>query len=420
MPFRLIERPAGADEGPAIQDVAHGVRIRKVPAACNCSVEHMNATPKTPTRRRPARWIAAVQVVALSAGAVHAGTGPAAASAPAPGTVTSAAAATLPPELAPLATGQRIEYVSTDVTGAGITVTGLVLTPKTNRTFKTVAWGHGTTGLADQCAPSANQDLFWPEARAAVAELLKRGWTVAAADYPGLGTPAPHPYLIGESAARSMIDSVKAARNLDHSLTNQYAVDGHSQGGQAALFAGQLATGYDNSLMLRGVAAIAPVSNVDLIAPFIPGTAPQGYLVMALYGLAAVETSFNPQTLLPPPSQQRTSVLESGCLLEILNRYAPLPANQLVVDGALPQSVLESLAHYDNPAQSASSAPILIVQGTADEAVPYAITAGPLLDELSAYPQPVQFEPVEGATHDGAVFASTTLVANWIATRFSS
>jgi len=374
-----------------------------------------------PGRGRTAgRWIAAVQVTLLGVCGVLGGTAPAAANEPAPGSVRSATTATLPPELARLATGKRIEYVSTDLSGARIQVTGLVLTPKAHKAFKTVGWGHGTTGLADQCAPSTSQNVFWPEARAAVAELLKRGWTVAAPDYPGLGTPAPHPYLIGGSAARSLIDSVKAARWLDHSLTTQYAVDGHSQGGQAALFAGELAPGYDGALVLRGVAAIAPVSNVDLIAPYIPGTAQQGYLVMALYGLAAVENSFSPASVLAPAAQQRTPVLQSGCLLEILDAYAPLTAAELVVGGALPPPVINKLAHFDNPAQSASSAPILIVQGTADEAVPYAITAGPLLDELHAYSQPVRFVPIEGATHDGAVVRSVGLVADWIAGRFAS
>ncbi|MEU4220357.1 lipase family protein [Actinoplanes sp. NPDC026623] len=377
----------------------------------------MRAIPRKPTRGQyVVRWTAVFQTVLLSIFGVLVGTGPATAAA-APGTVVSSADVSLPRELAPLGTGKRIEYVSTDLTGASITATGLVITPK-RKSLRTVAWGHGTTGLADQCAPSNHYDVFWPEARAAVAELLKRGWTVAAADYPGLGTPAPHPYLVGGTTARTIIDSVKAARNLDSALTVQYAVDGHSQGGQGALFAGQLASSYDGDLELRAVSAIAPVSNVDLLAPVIPGTPGQGYLVMALYGLNAVEPGFDPFTVLARPAQEKVPVLQSGCLLEILDAYAPLTARQLLNGGSLPPPVVRKLAQYDNPAQSAPSAPILIVQGTADEAVPYQITAGPLLNQLNAYNQPVTFVPLEGETHDGAVFASTTLVADWIAARF--
>jgi fermentation-respiration switch protein FrsA (DUF1100 family) len=139
---------------------------------------------------------------------------------------------------------------------------------------------------------------------------------------------------------------------------------------------------------------------------------------MALYGLNAQDPTFDPNTVLNAPAKKTTSVLESGCLMEILDAYAPLTAGQLLVGGALPQPVVTKLARYDNPAQSAPSAPMLIVQGTADEAVPYDITAGPLLDELHAYNQPVDFVPVDGANHDGAVFATVDQVASWIAARF--
>jgi pimeloyl-ACP methyl ester carboxylesterase len=374
---------------------------------------------KSALLRRPGvRWVAAIQVALLGiAGILFSGV-PAAA-AVAPGTVLIVASATLPPELAPLATGKRITYTTTAVNGSAATATGLILTPKTGKKNQTVVWGHGTTGLADKCTPSTSQAVFWPEARAAIAALLARGWTVAAPDYPGLGTPTAHPYLIGASEGRSMIDSVKAARNLDPALTTKYAVDGHSQGGQGALFAGQLASSYDGALVLRGVAAIAPVSNVDILAPLIPGTPGQGYLVMGLYGLNAQEPTFNPNTVLAGPAKQRASVLQTGCLNEILAAYASLTADQLLVGGALPQPVVNKLASYDNPAQTAPSAPILIVQGTEDEAVPYFITAGPLLDELHAYYQPVDFVPVDGANHDGAVFATVNLVADWIAARFA-
>jgi pimeloyl-ACP methyl ester carboxylesterase len=335
-----------------------------------------------------------------------------------PGTVLTSATATLPEELSPLATAKRIQYVTTNPSGGLITATGLVLTPKSGKTNRTVVWSHGTTGLADQCAPSTNQNVFWPEARTAIAALLGKGWTVAAPDYPGLGTALPHPYLVGNSEARSIIDSVKAARNLDPALSLQYAVDGHSQGGQGALFAGQIAPAYDGTLTLKGVATIAPASNLDLIAPLIPGSSGQGYLVMALYGINAIEPTFLPGTYLAAPARARTGVLQTGCLYEILDRYADLTAEELVPGGVVPQIVLSKLAHYGNPATTAPSAPILIVQGTLDDAVPYDITAGPLLQQLSRYRQPVEFVPLDGQTHDGAVIASAGSVATWIAQRF--
>jgi pimeloyl-ACP methyl ester carboxylesterase len=185
------------------------------------------------------------------------------------------------------------------------------------------------------------------------------------------------------------------------------------------LFGGQLAPAYDGDLVLRGVVAIAPVSNVDMLAPLIPGTPGQGYLVMALYGLQAVDTTFSAASPLAMPAKMRTPVLAAGCLNEILYTYQSLNANQLLVGGALSDPLIAELVHFVNPAQEPSSAPILLIQGTDDEAVPYQITAGALLPELQQYSQPVEFVPVQGADHDGSVTATTSLVANWIEAQFS-
>ena len=93
--------------------------------------------------------------------------------------------------------------------------------------------------------------------------LLENGYAIAATDYPGLGTPGPHPYLVGDSEARAVIDSVRAARSfpgLENST--RYAVWGHSQGGQAALFTGMIAKSYAPELQLVGVAAAAPATDL--------------------------------------------------------------------------------------------------------------------------------------------------------------
>ena len=47
---------------------------------------------------------------------------------------------------------------------------------------------------------------------------LKAGYAVVRTDYEGLGTPGAHPYLIGASEGRAMLDMVRAARKLDRRL----------------------------------------------------------------------------------------------------------------------------------------------------------------------------------------------------------
>src|SRR5690625_5966931 len=80
-----------------------------------------------------------------------------------------------------------------------------------------LAWAHGTTGIADRCAPSLN-----PASERDAAFLnhwLQTGYAIVATDYEGLGTPGPQPYLHCASEAYSIIHSVQAARELALPLT---------------------------------------------------------------------------------------------------------------------------------------------------------------------------------------------------------
>lgn len=335
------------------------------------------------------------------------------------GSVLSVSRMTLPAELQSLATAKKISYVSTNIQNQKIVVSGAIITPKKQAAQpRVVAWGHGSTGIADQCAPSKNLDVFWPEAVTAVKSYLQKGWTVAATDYPGLGTPGAHPYLMGDSEARAVIDSVRAARKLNDKLGKDWVAVGHSQGGQSALFAGEIADTYGGGLNLKGVIAIAPVSNAEIIASMIAGTPGQGYLVMALYGLAAIDSSVKPSELLAQPAKDLSGVLQSGCLMETLYAYAPLTADELLVGGALPDDIIAKLAIYANPAQQASTVPVLLVQGTADQDVPADLTY--LLDsQICSYGTPTYLHVVDGADHIGSVEQSTAFVSSYISARFA-
>lgn len=342
--------------------------------------------------------------------------------APEPGKVLSTASMSLAPVLATLATGKRITYVSRDVDGRPVVVSGAVLTPRRHNVNRVVAWAHGTAGLADRCAPSAYPNLYpdpaYPNYADTVASYLGQGWTVTATDYPGLGTPGPHPYLIGVSEGRAVIDSVRAARNLNHSLSTQWVVTGHSQGGQAALFAGQLANTYGAGLQLKGVVAIAPISNEDLIGPGLVGTPIQGYLVLAIFGLAAVDPTVRPQDILAKPALDRAGVLGTGCFNEIIAAYASLTAGQLLVGGVLPDSVVAKAAR-NNPAQQANSAPVLLVQGDADQTIPVELTELLLREECAVNPLPTALAVYPGQDHDPVLYASQADVVAYLTARFA-
>src|SRR5207247_2921343 len=103
-----------------------------------------------------------------------------------------------------------------------------------------------------------------------------------------------------------------------------------------ALFAGEIADTYGMGLQLKGVVAVAPVANLDLIAPALVGTPLQGYLAFAVYGLAAVDPTVHPQEILAQPALDLAGTLDTGCFNEVIAAYAPLTADQMVVGGVLP------------------------------------------------------------------------------------
>ncbi|HTM20486.1 MAG TPA: lipase family protein, partial [Kofleriaceae bacterium] len=91
-----------------------------------------------------------------------------------------------------------------------------------------------------------------------------RGLIGVAVDYPGLGTPGLHPYLVARSEGAAVLDGLRAARALADTLgvptSGRYAIAGLSQGGHATLAAAALHGSYAPELDLRAVAVAAPAS----------------------------------------------------------------------------------------------------------------------------------------------------------------
>ncbi|MEU0313359.1 lipase family protein [Nocardioides sp. NPDC006273] len=107
---------------------------------------------------------------------------------------------------------------------------------------------------------------------------VEHGWAMVATDYDRMGADGDFPYSIGRGEAYSVLDSVRAAREAPGvQLAEQTVVWGHSQGGHAALWAGQLASSYAPDAGVAGTAALSPTADplglaeVVTANPGIPG-----------------------------------------------------------------------------------------------------------------------------------------------------
>jgi len=333
----------------------------------------------------------------------------------APGTVISAE-----PMAAPAGSeAWRIVYHSRNLTGDDIAVSGFVVAPSgpaPKRGRPVVAWAHGTTGLADACAPSRAPDAVARDPSAD--DLLAAGYVVAATDYAGLGTPGVHPYLVGESEGRAVLDAVRAARTLPVGAGRRVAVLGHSQGGHAALFAGEIAKQYAPELSVRGVAAGAPVADVGAFLDATvdtPGRA--GFLPMVVAGYRAAYPELGALGLLTAAAQARSDVALSACAADVLAAFADDDRATLrgPPSGA---TVWTQRLEESTAGRRPAGAPVLVWQGAADDLTPEPLAAA-YVTRACAQGSAVDYRVYPGANHGSVLGAARNDVLAFLAARFA-
>jgi alpha-beta hydrolase superfamily lysophospholipase len=298
----------------------------------------------------------------------------------------------------------RVLYASTDEAGEPIAVSGLVIAPEDAGPgpHPVLAWAHGTTGVARPCAPSLSDAPLEgiPDMTGALAE----GWVLTLTDYPGLGTPSPHPYLVGESQGRAVLDSVRAAHELDTGveLADEYVVWGHSQGGHAALFAGQLAPAYLPEQELLAVAALAPATRLEENFAAIEGTQAGNVLtILAVDSWSAYYPEISDDILVESARRPAARIADS-CLNQP-SRF------RIVVAGLTLPSTITSRPVSDDPTWTARldenapdpaaiTAPLFVAQGDIDQIVDATVTEGWVADRCASG-APTHWQTYPGIDH---------------------
>jgi len=268
-------------------------------------------------------------------------------------------------------------YRGEDQQGDAVAISGTVAVPKGKAPkggWPVVTWGHGTIGIADACAPSL-VGMPGTYDQPLMTKWLKAGYAVVRTDYEGLGVPGvTHPYLIGASEGRSMLDMVRAARKLDSSIGKSFVIAGHSQGGHAALWAASLAKKYTPELKLKGTLAFAPASHIGEQAGLLTALTTQKNLTplasMIVRGIDVADPSLNVGTLLSDQAKVLYPQLDTTCLADLgePTSFGGLAPADLFAPGAALEPVVAALQKQD-PEDLKPSGPVLIEQGRADTTV---------------------------------------------------
>lgn len=312
----------------------------------------------------------------------------------------------------------RVMYLSTSLGGEPIVVTGTVLVPPGEapdggRPVLSIA--HGTTGMADDCAPSKNPALT---ELALMGPFVEAGYVVVLSDYEGLGTPGRHPYLVGESEGRGVLDAATAAGQLPGAQAgDQLAIFGYSQGGHGALWAGQLAADWAPGFELVGTVAGAPATELPLIFGAAASLPTAGFLYMIIAGFAEAYPEADTSLVLTPAGQAELARVDQGCVREVIRHFAAIPGAELLRPGAADVQPWADLAAANDPGRLATDAPILIVHSAADDIVPAALSEL-LVQRMCGEGQVVERRVYDkGQDHGAAVPDAVTDAFAWLQQR---
>lgn len=312
----------------------------------------------------------------------------------------------------------RVLYRSESIAGDPIAVSGVIAVPEGEAPEggrDVLSWAHGTTGIADVCAPS----LDALDAVAHLTPFLDRGMVVAATDYEGLGTPGRHPYVAGESEGRGVLDIVRAAQDLgdDVGAGGRVVIWGHSQGGHAALFANEIAPTWAPELEIAGTVAGAPPSQLPLISAALQGGPFQHYILMTGAGWAeaygadlSLVASQRALELLPAVDE-----VCAGGLADVFNEIPP--EELLLADPATVEPWASLLAEND-PGQVVGASPVLIIHGEQDEQIPV-VSSELLLQQMCSIGQVVQRWTYPDNMHAQVIGTSFPEMLEWIDARLA-
>ncbi|MET0286105.1 MAG: lipase family protein [Polyangiales bacterium] len=304
----------------------------------------------------------------------------------------------------------QFRYVTRDAAGRNQPATALLLVPNAVPASNAgkaplIALASGTAGLADACAPSLatrrNESIVQDQA----AFYLGLGMTVVIPDYLGLGTELTGmnpwvfgngtdvPYLEGPSAARVVLDALRAARTLPGAhfdggtIPSDWpaSVSGGSLGGHAALWTSASAAPEDK---LRASIGVAPP--VDL-AQLVPAIDAGGYSLLNAYILSGFFASTDSETQgvdeRAQLSQQGRDVLakvRTTCIAEfsassIVGLYGDTRMSKLLQNWAAFQTLprwkkwLEKNSLlFQGSKRTDPRSPVLVLHGAQDDTVPLA------------------------------------------------
>lgn len=323
-------------------------------------------------------------------------------------------------------TAYRILYVTQVPNNDSVAVSGMVFVPPgpaPEGGRKVIAWAHGTLGFGNSCTPSRSMNDTLRDMDNWLDAAMQRGYVVAATDYVGIGTAGTPFYLIGQSEANDVLNSVRAVRAMSEVKTSdEFVIWGHSQGGHAALFAALRAPTYTPELELKGVAAAAPAAELGPLftqqydKPVAWGIGPD-----VAVSWPAVYPDLKVDTVLSDDAKKNYDSMAHGCIVQ-------------EVAGLTIRSALKEQFFSSNPTKEPNwvkamtaetpkienlTVPLYLAQGLSDVVV-LPNTTALLAQKACAAAKPTFLDWLGSTNHQSTAIVAGPSVMAWMQARFES
>ncbi|MFB7718928.1 lipase family protein [Nocardia sp. NPDC056100] len=330
------------------------------------------------------------------------------------------------------AQGYRVIYRTTGQNGEPQISGGSIFLPAGDAPpggWKVVSWAHGTSGIAQGCAPNLTggmADTF--NERPELTHYLSQGYAVEATDYIGLGAPGFYNYLAGHADGHAVLDIVRAGHAVDPELSESYVLAGHSIGGHSVLFAAHLSPTYAPELDLHGTVSYAPTSNVEqliaaLAQPGLPEvSALDGFrtrLIMVLAGLDHTRPDLRLTDYLSPLGRRLIAIAQAeiDCKDSLEEAAAGQPIGEMFSRPLSDPAITAALTDYLAVPATGYHQPVLLLQGASDTLQPIPTTLalqqqlqqGGTDSRLQIYPSATHFTVLTQSAADTESFLATVL-----------
>jgi hypothetical protein len=223
----------------------------------------------------------------------------------------------------------RILYHSRSPNGTDVPASGVVLLPdKTSPAggWPVIAWAHGFSGSARQCAPSLLQNLTDGPLLSMYVSL---GYAVVAPDYAGLGTHVPHSAFDTRSNAMDVINAVQAARAAVPQLGTRWVVAGYRHGSAVAIGVAEAETDLRDPNYL-GAVGISGFADPEKFFEHLAEGPDYYMLVFLTRGVEAVYPAFHSEDILTDKANGLYEYAAGACDASLASLP---PANEMVRPG---------------------------------------------------------------------------------------